>query len=54
MQIAQEASKAHRVALDRSPTPTLATLLQVRIDIPNAQVCKALLLTTRPQFSQEL
>src|SRR5664279_2171824 len=54
MQIAQEASKAHRVALDRSPTPTLATLLQVRIDIPNAQVCKALLLTTRPQLSQEL
>jgi len=48
MQIAQEASKAHRVALDRSPTPTLATLLQVRIDIPNAQVRKALLLTTRP------
>src|ERR1017187_6820690 len=36
IQIAQEASKAHRVALDSSPPPTLATLLQVHIDVPNA------------------
>src|ERR1039457_6699052 len=53
MQIAQEASKAHRVALDSSPTQTLATLLQVRIDVANAQLRKALLLATRPQLSQE-
>src|ERR1017187_2980234 len=54
MQIAQEASKAHRVALDSSPTQTLATLLQVRIDVANAQLRKALLLATRSQISQEL
>src|SRR5664279_2083307 len=53
MQIAQEASKAHRVALDSLPSPTLATLLQVCIDVANAQVRKALLLATRPQLSQE-
>src|ERR1039457_1706761 len=53
MQIAQEASKAHRVALDSSPTQTLATMLQVRIDVANAQLRKALLLATRPQLSQE-
>src|SRR6476659_7857803 len=48
VQIAQKAAQTHRVALDGFPTQTLATLLQVRIDIPNAQVCKALLFTSTP------
>src|SRR5215831_6400906 len=53
VQIAQEASEAHRIALDSLSAQAFGTPLQVRIDIANPKVRQTLLIDTRSQLNQE-
>jgi hypothetical protein len=47
--MAQEVSKTDGVVLDGGASQPGTTLLQVRIDVANAQSCKILLIGARPE-----